>query len=155
MNKNRTIVTPGKQEIIFEWYFDARRERVFKIYTDPNLVTQWWGFRDHTTVVEQMEVRPGGQWRITSKDADGNSYGFHGVYHEVLPNERLVYTFEYEGTPGHVLLETITFSEENGLTKVLDQSVYQSVEDRDGMVEEGMEEGANETYERIVELLGL
>jgi uncharacterized protein YndB with AHSA1/START domain len=155
MKENQTILAPGKQEAIFVWYFEASRERVFKIYTDPGLVPQWWGPRYLTTKVEKMEVKPGGQWRIIQQDSDGNQYAFHGIYHEVLPYEKLVYTFEYEGTPGHILLETITFSEQNGLTEVLDQSVYQSVEDRDEMIKEGMEEGAAESYERLVELLAL
>jgi uncharacterized protein YndB with AHSA1/START domain len=155
MKKNQTILVPGKQEVIFLWYFDAPMEQVFKIYTDPGLVPQWWGPRYLTTRVEKMEVRPGGGWRFIQQDINGNQYAFHGVYHEVLPDAMLVYTFEYEGTPGHVLLETIHFSEENGMTEVIDQSVYQSVEDRDEMVKEGMEEGAAESYERLVELLGL
>ena len=155
MDRNRTILTPGKQEAIFIWYFNAPRERVFKIYTDRDLVPQWWGPRNLITVVEKMEVRPGGEWRIIQTDEAGNVYAFHGVYHAVISPEKLVYTFEYEGTPGHVLLETITFTEEDGFTEVLDQSVYQSVEDRDEMVKEGMEEGAAESYERLAELLKL
>ncbi len=155
MDKNQTLLVPGKQEAIFRWYFNTPRERVFKIYTDPDLLPQWWGPRTLTTVVEKMDVRAGGRWRIIQTDEAGIDYAFHGVYHAVISPEKLVYTFEYEGTPGHVLLETITFSEENGLTEVLDQSVYQSVEDRDEMVKEGMEAGAAESYERLVELLGL
>ena len=133
--------------------FNVPRSWLFKIYTDPKLVPDWWGPRYLTTVVEKMEVRPGGEWRILQHDSEGNRYNFHGVYHEVKPFERLVYTFEYEGTPGHVLLETVLFLEEDGFTKVIDQSVYQSVEDRDEMVKMGMEEGAEETFQRIVELL--
>lgn len=153
MQNNKTIIEPGKQESVFVWYFAAPREQLYKIYTDPELVPDWWGPRYLTTVVEIMEVKPGGEWRIHQRDAEGNSYRFHGVYHEVKPFERIVYTFEYEGTPGHVLLETVHFLEEEGLTKVVDQSVYQSVQDRDEMVKMGMEEGAEETFQRILELL--
>jgi uncharacterized protein YndB with AHSA1/START domain len=100
-----------------------------------------------------MEVRPGGQWRYISRDAGGDEYAFHGVYHEILSPERLVYTFEFEGMPGHVLLETITLEEHDGKTTLIDQSVFQSVADRDGMVQSGMESGASESLDRLDELL--
>lgn len=98
-----------------------------------------------------MEVRPG--WRFVQRDYDGNVYAFHGVYHEIVPPERLVYTFEFEGMPGHVLLETVTFEEHDGKTKLTDTSVFQTVEDRDGMLKLGMEEGAAETMDRLAEYL--
>ncbi|HEX9029312.1 MAG TPA: SRPBCC domain-containing protein [Anaerolineales bacterium] len=152
-HKIKFAAEPGKQEVIVTRTFDASPELIFKTMTDPGLIPQWWGPRDLTTTVEKMEVRPGGQWRFVQRDPQGEQFGFHGVYHDVTPSERLVYTFEFEGFPGHVLLETVTFEEQNGKTLVTDQSVYQSVEDRDGMVQTGMESGATESMERLVELL--
>ena len=104
------------------------------------------------TVVE-MDARPGGSWRFVHRDPDGNEYGFHGVHHDILPPERAVRTFEFEGMPGHVQLETITFEEFEGKTRIRGQSVFQSVEDRDGMLQSGMEAGMSEGFERLDALL--
>jgi uncharacterized protein YndB with AHSA1/START domain len=100
-----------------------------------------------------MDARPGGQWRFVQRDTAGHEYAFHGVYHEVRSPERIVDTFEFEGTPGHVSLETCLLEETGGRTKMTGRSVYQSVEDRDTMLEAGMEEGVLETMDRLAELL--
>jgi uncharacterized protein YndB with AHSA1/START domain len=153
MAKSNLVAEPGKQEIIITSIIDAPRDLVFKAYTDPNAIPQWWGPRDLTTVVDQMEVRPGGVWRFVHRDAGGNEYGFHGVYHDVVSPERIISTFEFEGMPGHVLLSTMIFEEQDGKTKLTDASVFQSVEDRDGMLQSGMEGGASESMDRLEELL--
>jgi uncharacterized protein YndB with AHSA1/START domain len=98
-------------------------------------------------------MRPGGIWRFVQRDADSHEYAFHGVYHEIVPPARLVYTFEFEGMQGHILLETVTFEEQAAKTILTDRSVFQTVEDRDGMLKSGMEEGAAETMDRFAELL--
>jgi uncharacterized protein YndB with AHSA1/START domain len=156
--KNQTVITaePGKQELFVTRDFDAPRELVFKAFTDPELYVQWFGPRYLTTTLETFESTSGGQWRCIQRDKDGNEFGFHGVNHEVLPPERIIGTFEFEGLPesGHVLLETIKFEElPGGRTRMMGQSVFQSVEDRDGMVQSGMEGGAVDSYERLDELL--
>lgn len=154
MTKMNLIAEPGKQEIVMTRLFDAPRELVFKAYTDPNLIPQWWGPKSLTTTVDKMDVKEGGVWRFVQRDAEGNEYAFHGVYHAIVSPERLVYTFEFDGIPGHVLLATVTFEELNdGKTKLTDRSVFQSVEDRDGMLKSGMEEGAAESMDRFAELL--
>jgi len=100
-----------------------------------------------------MDLKPGGVWRFVQRDSSGEEYAFNGVYREIVSPERLVYTFEFEGMPGHVMLETVTFEEYDGKTKFTDKSVFRTVEDRDGMLESGMEEGATETMDRLAELL--
>ena len=152
-NNMHVTVTPGTQDIIMTRVFDAPRELVFKTYTDPALIPQWWGPRGITTIVDKMEVKHGGIWRYIQRGTDGSEYAFRGVYHESLAPERLVYTFEFEPMPGHVCLETVKFEDQEGKTKVTVISVFQSVEDRDGMVQSGMEEGAVETWDRLAELL--
>jgi len=155
-NKTKIIVKPGKQEIFIEREFDAPRELVFKAFVDPELYVQWIGPRGLTTTLEKFEPVSGGSWRFIQKDPEGNEFAFHGVNHEVLDPERIIFTFEFEGLPesGHVLLETARFEELPGnRTKLTDQSVFQSVEDRDGMMQSGMEEGVNDSYERLDELL--
>jgi uncharacterized protein YndB with AHSA1/START domain len=98
-------------------------------------------------------VKPGGAWRFVSRAPDGNEFGFHGVYREIVKPERLSWTFEFEGMPGHVSVETVTFEWLDGMTKVTVTSVFQSKADRDGMVATGMEVGATESMNRLAELL--
>lgn len=152
MTKLNVIAEPGKHEIIMTREFDAPRALVFKALTDPALIPQWWGPKSVTTSVDKMEVKPGGLWRYVQRDANGE-YGFHGVYHSVDSPERMIYTFEFEGMPGHVLLETVTLEEHNGKTKITDSSIFQSVADRDGMLQSGMEGGATESWDRLEEIL--
>jgi uncharacterized protein YndB with AHSA1/START domain len=147
---------PGKQELLITREFDAPRELVFKACMDPKLISQWWGPRNLSTIVDKMDVRPGGQWRFINRDAEGNEYAFHGVYHEILAPERVIDTFEFEGLPetGHVTLETMKLEElPGGRTRLTTQSVFQSVADRDAMLQSGMEAGVKETYDRLAELL--
>ncbi len=156
MTKNGRInisAEPGGREIVITTVFDAPRELVFKAYTDPNLIPQWWGLKEHTTTVDIMDVRRGGVWRLVSRDPNGNEFAFNGVYHSVVPPERLVRTSEFEGVPGHVSLETATFEAHDGKTTVTAIAVFQTVEDRDGMLQSGMERGATETMGRLAELL--
>ncbi len=100
-----------------------------------------------------MDFRPGGAWRFVQRGPDGNEYAFRGVYREIVPPERLVYTFEFEGMPG-VSLETLTFVEHDGKTTLTTSSRFPSVEARNGMLESGMEAGAAETMDRLAEYLG-
>lgn len=153
MSNTNFKIEPGKQEVVVTRTFDAPRDLVFRIYTDPNLLPQWWGPGDLTTIVDKMVVRPGGLWRFIQRDQVGNEFAFHGVYHTVQPPDQIIYTFEFEGMPGHVLLETVTFEERNGKTIVVDRSVFQTIEDRDGMVGMGMEKGSRESTDRFALLL--
>lgn len=121
--------------------------------TDPALIPKWWGPRHVTTIVDRMDARDGGAWRFVQHDNEGNEYAFHGVYHAVHAPESLVYTFEFEGMPGHVILETITFAERDGKTLMTDQMVFQSVAARDGMLMSGMEGGAEISMEKLEELI--
>ena len=152
MSKVDFVAESGTQTTVITQIFDAPRDLVWKIYTDPKLLSKWWGPKILETNIEQMEVKTGGSWRVVQKDTEGNEFAFHGVYHDVKPYN-LTRTMEWEGMPGHVLLETVKMEEINGKTKVTDINVFQSVEDRDGMVETGMKGGVNESYERFVMLL--
>jgi uncharacterized protein YndB with AHSA1/START domain len=153
MTDLQVVANPGTQEIIVTRSFDAPRELVFNAFTDPDAIRRWWGQRDTETIVDGLEARTGGRWRFVERDKDGNEYGFHGVFHEVTSPERIVWTFEFEGMPGHVLLETISFEEQDGKTHMVDSSVFQSVADRDGMLQSGMESGAAESFDRLDEYL--
>jgi uncharacterized protein YndB with AHSA1/START domain len=155
---NRTVVTvePGKQEVVITRIFDAPRELIFKMFTDPKHIPEWWGPRYLSTNVDAMEVKPGGKWRFVQRDAGGKEYAFHGVYHDITPPQRIINTFEFEGLPekGHVSLDTLRLESLPGnRTRLTTISVFQSVTDRDGMAQSGMEQGISETYDRLEELL--
>ncbi|MBA3450010.1 MAG: SRPBCC family protein [Chloroflexia bacterium] len=148
-----TFRTLSDREIIMERVFDAPRELVFEAYTDPRHIPHWWGPRGMSTIVDSMDVRPGGSWRFVHRDQDDAEYGFHGEYREVVPPARLVSTFEFEGMPGHVLVDTATFEEVDGKTRLTVTSLFASGDDLDGMVASGMEAGAIESWDRLAELL--
>lgn len=135
---------------------DAPRALVFKAFTDPEIYVKWIGPRDLETTITKFEPVAGGSWRYIQKDLNGNESAFHGVNHEIRSPDRIIGTFEFEGLPesGHVILQTVRFEELPGnRTKIIEQSVFQSVEDRDGMVMTGMEKGVNESYQRLDEIL--
>ncbi len=150
---NRTVVSlPSDREILITRLFDAPRELVFRAHTDPALIPLWWGPASTTTIVDQMDVRPGGKYRFLHRSGE-NEYVFSGEFREVLPYERLVQTSEFDGAPGHVVLETLTLEEQDGRTilRVLESCATQ--EDRDAILASGMEEGLNESHDRLAALL--
>ena len=153
MGKITFTAEPGKQDITITRIFNASPERVFKAMTDPLLIPEWWGPRKYITIVDKMDVREGGTWRFINRDADGTDYAFHGVYHSIAGPARVVQTFEWEGMPGHVSLETMTLEAVGDQTLVTAHSVFQSVGDRDGMMQGDMESGVNETYDRLEEVV--
>jgi len=146
------VAPPGVQEVTITRRINAPRERVFKAYTDAASITQWWGPRRYETIVDTLEARPGGSWRFINRQGD-QEFGFHGVFHDVVPSERITWTFEFEGVPGHVSLETVTFEDEGDSTNIRIHSVFETVADRDGMIESGMESGLAESMDRLQELL--
>jgi uncharacterized protein YndB with AHSA1/START domain len=148
-----TITTPSDREIHIERVFDAPRDLVFATFTDPQLIPEWWGPRNMTTVVDEMDVRAGGSWRFITADCEGNETAFRGTYREVTPPERIVQTFEWEGMPGHVCVETAVFEDLGDRTRLINISLFHTTEERDGMLASGMERGLNETYARMDELL--
>jgi len=160
MTKNkqtRIIAKPGKQEIVITREFDAPRELVFKAFTDPKLYIQWLGPREIAMSIEKFEPRNGGPWRYIHKDEDGKEYAFHGVSHEVTAPERIIDTFEFEGLPekGYVCLETVRFEElPVDKTKVTSQAVFQSVADRDGERQSGMERASKNRMIVSTNILG-
>ena len=145
-----TVTTPTDCEIHIERVFDAPRDRVFAAFTDPKLIPEWWG---PTTVVDQMDVRPGGSWRFVAHNADGSEAVFQGTYREVIPPERLVQTFESGWTPGRVHVQTFTFEDLGDRTRLTATMLFDTTEERDGLLAYGMERGMNETYARFDELL--
>jgi uncharacterized protein YndB with AHSA1/START domain len=154
MSKVNLVAEPGKQETQMSREFNAPPNLVFKAHTDPDLIARWWGQKSSITTVDKLEARAGGLWRFVDRAADGSEYAFHGVFHEVTSPERIVWTFEFEGMPGHVILETMTFEAlADNKTRLVTSSIYQSLEDRDTMIAYGMEEGAGESWDSLAELV--
>jgi uncharacterized protein YndB with AHSA1/START domain len=147
------VTLPSDTEILITREFDAPRDVVFKAMTDPDLIPRWWGPRGYTTVVDKMDVRPGGAWRFMVREPDGRETGFRGEYREIIAPERIVQTFEWEPMAGHISLEIAEFTESDGRTLLTNRTQFSSKEDRDGMIESGMEKGLRETHDRFAELL--
>ena len=146
------VSTPTDREIRIERLFDAPRERVWRAFTDPELVAQWWG-RGNKLVIERMEVERGGHWRYVEHAAD-RVHGFEGRYREVKSPERLVQTFEWDGMPGYVAVETVTFEDlGDGRTRVVNTSLFHTTEERDGMLKSGMEQGLDQSFAALDRLL--
>jgi uncharacterized protein YndB with AHSA1/START domain len=146
------ITTPTDREIRTERIFKAPRERVWKALTDPALLAQWWG-RGNKLVIERFEPQRGGHWRVVEHGPEGVN-GFEGRFREVTPPERVVQTFEWDGMPGHVIVETIVLEDlGDGRTKLVNTSLFHTTEERDGMLNSGMAEGMNESYAALDKVL--
>jgi len=152
-NETRIVVDPQLPTIEIIREFEAPPERVFRAYTEPDLVAQWLGPRRLPMRIDEYDARTGGSYRYVHRDEDGTEYGFHGVFHEVRPHDRIVQTFTFDGVPDGVSLETAVFEDLGGRTRVTTKSVLDSFEARDGMVASGMETGVVAGYERLDELL--
>lgn len=153
MSNNKLSMTVDGLTVTMTRQFDAPRDFVWKAHTDPELVAQWWGQRTSTTIVDKLDFREGGAWRFVQKSPDGSEWGFRGEYRDIVPPERYTYTFEFEGMPGHVIVETFNFTESDGVTTITAVSTYDSQADLDGMLNSGMETGAAESYDRLDEFL--
>ena len=152
--KKLTVSTPSDREIVMTRVFDAPRDLVFEAHTSCEHMSNWWGPRKYEVGSCDIDFRPGGNWRIVHRGPDGDEeHGFRGEFREIVPPEKIVWTFEYEGWPGQISVETLTLEEVDGKTKLTATAAYDSKEARDQMIESGMEEGAAETYERLDEYL--
>jgi uncharacterized protein YndB with AHSA1/START domain len=151
--KKLTVTLPSDLEIQMSRTFDAPRALVFEAFSSAEHIKNWWGGRSASMPVCEMDFRAGGAWRYVTRDPEGREDGFRGEFREIVPPERITWTFEYEGMPGHVTVETMVFSEHEGRTTITTNSVFDSVEDRDGMLQSGMESGAGESYDRLEEYL--
>jgi uncharacterized protein YndB with AHSA1/START domain len=154
MGTTTYTIEPGSHALHLEREFDAPAELLLRAHTEPDLLAQWIGPRRLQTRVERLEPRDGGRWRFGQWGEDGVEHWFHGVFHgDPSVENGIRQTFEYEGAPGQVMLETQTFHERDGHTLLRATSVFSSVEARDGMVAAGMQEGTEDGYARLDELI--
>ena len=151
-HRKAIVTTPAEREIRTERVFDAPRERVWRALTVAEELAQWWG-RGNPLDVVRLELERGGHWRFVEHGPEGVS-GFEGRYREVTPPERIAQTFEWDGMPGHTLVETITLEDlGGGRTRVVTLSLFFTPEERDGMLGSGMEQGLDESYAALDRLL--
>jgi uncharacterized protein YndB with AHSA1/START domain len=146
------VTTPTDRTIHIERIFNAPRDRVWKAMTDPKLIAQWWG-RGNKLVIEKFELERGGHWRFVEHGPEG-VHGFEGRFREVTPPERVVQTFEWDGMPAYVIIETAALEDlGDGRTRLVNTSLFHTTEERDGMLQSGMEGGLNESYAALDRLL--
>lgn len=151
-----TVTTTTDRDIVVTRRFDAPRELVFEAWTDPAHVRRWWGPPGSTMVVCEADVRPGGSWRRVTMDADGGEVPFKGVYQDVSPPERLVYTEIYDVAPynaGEPATNVVTFSEEGGRTLVTVTTTFPTQQVRDFVLQNGLEDRAAAEMDRLADLL--
>ncbi len=142
------ITQPSDREVRVERIFDAPRERVWRAHTDPALLAQWWG-RGNSVVIERHELERGGHWRFV-EHSDHGAHGFEGRFREVTPMERISMTFDWDGMPGHPMVNTAEFQDlGHGRTKVVSTLQFYTPEGRDGMMHSGMEAGMNQSYKAL------
>ena len=155
MSTNPTHITApdGTPFIEVVREFDAPRSLVFRASTDPGLVTQWLGPRELEMRVVEFDARDGGRYRYVHTAADGAEYAFRGVFHTVTES-LVIQTFEFEGAPGSVSLESRTLDDLGGRTRMRQKAVFPSVAARDEALAAGMEHGINDSMDRLAELLG-
>jgi uncharacterized protein YndB with AHSA1/START domain len=147
-----TITTPADREIRIERIFNAPRERVWQAMTDPELVAEWWG-RGNKLAIERLEVKRGGHWRFVEHAPDA-VHGFEGRFREVTPPERVVQTFEWDGMPAYVIINTTTLEDlGDGRTRLVTTTLFHTTEERDGFLQSGVEGGMNASYAALDRLL--
>ena len=153
MATTQIIAEPAVPQLVVTSEFAAPRDLLFRAYTDPELLVQWLGPRGLTLTVDHFDPQHGGTWRYIGADADGRKYSFRGVFHGTPSPAGIIQTFEFEGMPDHVCLETVTFTERGDTTLVTQNIAYQSAQDRDRVLQYDMGEDINESIERLEELL--
>jgi uncharacterized protein YndB with AHSA1/START domain len=146
-----TVTTPGL-EIVMTRSFNAPRELVFEAHTSCEHMRNWWGPRKYDVAECELDFRPGGKWRIVHK-GDGQEIAFFGEYREIDRPSSFTWTFGFDGMPGDPGVEHYSFEETDGVTTLTASAKFSSAEERDAVLNSGMQEGAAETWDRLDEYL--
>jgi uncharacterized protein YndB with AHSA1/START domain len=148
------VTTPSAREIVITRVFDAPRHLVFEAMTKPEHVKKWWGNLDdrYSVPICEIDLRVGGKWRFGGRGPHGEGPVFYGVYREIAPPDRLVFTEIYEAYPDVESVITTVFTEEGGKTRLTASCIYPSTEVRDSVIKSGMERGAAISYDRLEEV---
>ena len=150
------VTLPTDEDILIVREFDAPRDLVYRVWTEPDYVRRWWHAKRGVVKVCEIDLRPGGKWRYAMDANEGGfEVAFHGTYQEVVPNERLVTTEVFEGIPDadeNAVVNTVTFTEVDGRTTVELLVHCASKEIRDTIVASGMEDGLQDALDLVEEL---
>lgn len=155
INKSELVVATriGEREVKTERRFNARIERVWRALTDPNQLQHWWG-RGNRLVIERFEFCRGGHWRFVEHTPDGEVHGFEGRFREIVEPTRLVQTFEWDGMPGHVVINFTTLEDlGEGRTKLTNVAQFFTREECEGMLSSDMTVGMEQSYQALDRLL--
>jgi uncharacterized protein YndB with AHSA1/START domain len=154
-SKLEIIAEPDRPTIVTRRVVNAPRSLVFDAFTKPEHLKRWMGPRSLTMTVCEVDLRVGGKWRMVHRTPDGQEFGLHGEFREIVRPERIVRTFVFEPLPEHEALETLVLEEHAGLTTVTTTSVHKTIQGRDGHLSGGrMEAGMTDGYARLDDLLG-
>jgi uncharacterized protein YndB with AHSA1/START domain len=152
--KLEIVARPGEPTIVTRRVVNAPRSLVFDALTKPEHLKRWMGPRALTMVLCETDLRVGGGYRFVHRTPDGQEFGFHGTYREIVRPERIVRTCVFEPMPEHESVETLLLEEHEGKTTITTTTVHKTVEGRDGHLANGrMEVGMTEGYARLDELL--
>ena len=148
-----TVTLPTDEQVLITREFDAPRHLVYKAWTTPELVKRWWSGRRGQMTLADIDLRVGGQWRYVMTAAGGYEVAFHGEYRDLVPDERIVCTEIFEGMPGaEAAVNTVTFTEADGRTSLALLMQLASKEDRDAVINSGMETGMQEQMDLLEEI---
>ena len=149
-----TVTTPSDREIRLTRLFDAPRALVFEAMSKPEHIRRWWGNLGdgYSVPICEVDLRPGGKWKFANRTPKGELAVFYGVYREVAPPERVVFTELFEPFPDVESVVTAVLTEENGKTRLTATIVYPSREVRDMVLGTGMARGAGLSYDRLEEV---
>ena len=152
------LTLPTDEQILITRDFDAPKDLVYKAWTTPELVKRWWHAKRGEATIAEIDLRVGGKWRYVMITDDGTEVGFHGEYREIVPNERIVSTEVYEGLPEGVpeeegaTVNTVTFTEENGRTRLTILVQAANKVSRDAIIDSGMEAGLQDALDLLEEI---
>ena len=148
-SRRATVTLPTDEQILITREFDAPRHLVYRAWTTPELVTRWWSGRRGRVTSAEIDLRVGGMWRYVMVANGGFEVAFHGEFHEIVPDERIVSTEVYEGMPDAQAVDTVTFTEANGRTTLAILVQHTCREHRDAHVDSGMEAGMQEAMDLL------
>jgi uncharacterized protein YndB with AHSA1/START domain len=152
-SKHRATVTlPSSTEILITREFDAPKHLVYKACTTPELIKRWWSAKRGEVTIAEVDLRVGGKWRYVMMAHGTFEVGFHGVYREIVPNERIVCTEVYEGMPDGEALNIVTFTEHDGRTTLTTLVQHSIQAHRDAHINSGMEAGMQDAYDLLEEV---
>ncbi|MEV4623204.1 SRPBCC domain-containing protein [Asanoa sp. NPDC049573] len=143
------VAEPGVPQVLVTREFAAPASKLLRAHTDPDLLARWLGPEGLQLTVDVLEPRDGGRWRYTQTDAKGERFSFFGLYHGTPSTQGIVQTYEFDRQPGRVYLNAISFEERGERTVLRQNTVFQSVEDRDYYVRGGMEVGLRASLDRL------